>query len=54
MTTGLEPVTSGVTGRRSDQLNYATMCGYYLPSSPKLLPSEFPCCLLGLCPARNC
>jgi hypothetical protein len=25
MTTGLEPVTSAVTGQRSDQLSYVTM-----------------------------
>jgi hypothetical protein len=32
--TGLEPATSGVTGRCSDQLNYARSVGYGSASGP--------------------
>ena len=35
--TGLEPATSGVTGRRSNQLNYHSFCG---ESVRKTLPAE--------------
>ena len=32
--TGLEPATSGVTGRRSNQLNYRSPCGWDAEARP--------------------
>ena len=59
MTAGLEPATSGVTGRRSDQLSYVTLkCDCATRSIAKrLLPVDLPATMVeheGLEPSTPC
>ena len=35
---GLEPSTSGVTGRRSNRLNYRAICNIYLETGEPAIP----------------